>query len=125
VTEFFFNSCFGQVCQKLINSKYFKNDQVLVLSNHILELSINIYLKYLDLTLKYYKFADLVAIVLNTDAQYFKTNNQLDTKSYPWMYYNQVQKNTFLDGMQPGGMLDAIKYDISTKKATWSRAIFK
>jgi hypothetical protein len=125
VTEFFFNSCFGQVCQKLINSKYFKNDQVLVLSNHILELSINIYLKYLDLTLKYSKFADLAAIVFNTDAQYFKTNNQLDIKSYPWMYYNQVQKNAFLEGMQPGDMLDAIKYDISTKKATWSRAIFK
>jgi hypothetical protein len=125
VTEFFFNSCFGQFCQKLINSKYFKNDQVLVLSNHILELSINIYLKYLDLTLKYSKFADLAAIVFNTDAQYFKTNNQLDIKSYPWMYYNQVQKNAFLEGMQPGDMLDAIKYDISTKKATWSRAIYK
>lgn len=125
VTEFFFNSCFGPVCQKLINSKYFKLEQVLTLSNQIMELSCDIYLKYIDLTPKYVKFAELLAIVFNTDAQYFKTNNQLDAKSYPWMYYNQIQHNPFLETLQPGDLLDVIKYDTPTKKATWSRAVFK
>ena len=125
VTEFFFNSCFGQVCQKLINSKYFKLDQVLVLSNQIMELCCDIYLKYIDLTPKYVKFAELLSIVFNTDAQYFKTNNQMDAKSYPWMYYNQVQRNDFVEKLQPGDLLDVVKYDTGTKKATWSRATLK
>lgn len=125
VTEFFLNSCFGQVCQKLINSKYFKLDQVLQLSNQILELSCSIYLKHIDLTRKYAKFAELLSIVFNTDAQYFKTNNQMDVKSYPWMYYNQIQRNEFVELLQPGDQLDAVKYDTSTKKATWSRATLK
>lgn len=124
--EFFFNNCLSQVCHKLICSKYFKNDQVLVLSNRILELGVEIYLKYLHLTPKYPKFAELLMHVFNNDAQYFKTNNQLDNKAYPWLYYQQpVDHRQFLATLKPGDMLDAVKYDLSTKKATWSRAILR
>jgi hypothetical protein len=55
--------------------------------------------------------------VFNTDAQYFKTNNQMDAKSYPWMYYNQVQRNEFVEKLQPGDLLDAVKYDTANQKS--------
>lgn len=123
--EFFFNNCLAQICQKLISSKYFRSEQVLVLSNRILELCIDIYRLFLPLTDKYQKFSELLAITFDAEVQYFKTNNQLEPKFYPWSYYCQVQDNKFLESLKIGDELDAIKYDGSIKKATWSRAILK
>lgn len=66
-----------------------------------------------------------MSVVFDIEAHYFKTNNQIDLKSYPWLYYSQTQDNPFLKTLQPGDLLDAIKYDSSIKKATWSRAVLK
>ncbi len=41
----------------------------------------------------------------------------------PWQYYDHLSAdNSFLDKLVPGDTLDAIKYEISLKKSSWSRA---
>jgi hypothetical protein len=91
-----------------------------------MELCVDLYEQKLPLTKKYPKFAELLAIVFDAEAQYFKTNNQMgEPKAYPWIYYGQVQHNAFLETLPIGSQLDAVKYDSSVKKATWSRALLK
>lgn len=54
----------------------------MLLSNKILELSVSVYLKYMEFTPGFLKFAELLTIVFEPDVQYFKQNNPLDYKPY-------------------------------------------
>ncbi len=70
------------ICQKLISSRYFRSEQVLNLSNSILELSLEVYRGQPNYVWTMPKFAELLSIVLNPEETYFRTNNQLSLRNY-------------------------------------------
>lgn len=70
--------------------------------------------------------------MLDPDSTYFRTNNQLQLRTYvsllltqPWQYYpSEPVRHEFLEKLLPGDHVDLLKFDTSIKKASWSRAEF-
>lgn len=59
-----------------------RSPEVLRLSNSIIQNTVYLVAKYLDIGVKFPKFLEVLTIVLSTDEYYFKTNNQMSYSAY-------------------------------------------
>lgn len=78
---------FPPVCSKILKSRYFKSPKILNLANRILEMCVNLTVRYVELAEKWPNFAEILITVYNTDEYYYKTNNQfIDYRSFAHSY---------------------------------------
>ncbi|EAR94410.2 ubiquitin carboxy-terminal hydrolase (macronuclear) [Tetrahymena thermophila SB210] len=121
VFDFFMNSFFYDCAKYLIDEKIFHYEETTELSNKILLQSVYLFITTFDKTTV--SVIEMLAYIFDHKKQYFQINNKISSTFHIQQLFGLREDiREWLQNLQVGQIVDAIKIDKQYVKHCWSRA---